>query len=103
MTLARFIVENIDQILAEWVEFAQTLVSGRDLDLDALRDHAKLMLLTIAREMANEQSDAQQQAKSRGEAPVDLLAGETAAQSHGDQRYGVGFNLEELVSEYSAL
>lgn len=103
MTLSRFIVDNIDQILAEWVEFARTLVSGRDLDLKALRDHAKLMLLAIAKEMAIEQSAAQQKTKSEGDAPVDLSAGESAAETHGDQRYGAGFSLEELVSEYRAL
>ncbi|HEY6643652.1 HAMP domain-containing sensor histidine kinase [Povalibacter sp.] len=103
MTLPRFIVENIDRILSEWVEFAQTLVSGRELDLEALRDHARLMLLAVAKEMETDQSAVQQEAKSRGEAPVDLSAEETAAESHGDQRYGVGFTLEELVSEYRAL
>ncbi len=103
MTLARYIVDNIDEILREWVEFSRTLASGRALDLDALRNHARRMLLAVAEEMTTEQSDLQQKAKSRGEAPVDPLAGETAAHSHGDQRYGLGFTLEELVSEYRAL
>lgn len=103
MTLSRFIVENIDEILAEWVEFARTLEDGRDLDLSALRDHARGMLLSVAREITTEQSDAEQEAKSRGEASTEFLAKESAAHSHGDQRYDVNFSLEELVSEYRAL
>lgn len=98
MTLATFIVENIDEILEEWVEFARTL--SPDLGLEALRNHAQRMLLTVAKDMGIDQTDAQQKAKSRGESSSDAAS---AAHSHGDQRYGEGFSLEELISEYRAL
>jgi signal transduction histidine kinase len=103
MTLSIFIAENVDQILIQWTAFARTLAPKSDLDLAALQDHAKLMLLAVAREMESQQSDAQQQTKSQGHAPLDFDADESAAQLHGNQRYGVGFSLEELVAEYRAL
>jgi signal transduction histidine kinase len=103
MTLSEFIVENVEEILSQWVEFARTLSSGKPLDVEGLRDHAKKMLLAVAAEMATGQTDAQQQAKSRGEAPVIEGAEDTAAETHGDQRYLQGFKLEELVAEFRAL
>jgi K+-sensing histidine kinase KdpD len=102
VTLASFIIGNIDEILREWVEFARTLASGKELDVEALRDHAKKMLLTVAAEMTTSQTAEQQRAKSRGEATVPG-SGETVAGTHGDQRYLQGFKLEEMIGEYRAL
>lgn len=70
---------------------------------EALRNHARRMLLTVAAEMATTETDEQQQAKSRGEAPVLAGASDTAAETHGDQRYFLGFRLEELIAEFHAL
>jgi signal transduction histidine kinase len=103
MTLANFIVANIDAILRDWVEFAGTLSSGKGLELEALRNHARKMLLAVAAEMVTTQTDQQQQAKSRGEAPVLPEHSDTAAETHGDQRYFQGFRLEELIAEFRAL
>ncbi len=103
MTLADFIVENLDEILEEWVEFARTLASGSHLELEALRDHARAMLLTVARDMTTHQSDARQRSKSRGEVSVSESQTGSAAFAHGDQRYIEGFTIPELVSEYRAL
>jgi len=103
MTLASFIIENVDEILSEWVTFAKTLASGKELELDVLRNHARKMLLTVAQEMNTSQTDEQQQAKSRGEAPRQAGGEETAAETHGDQRFLHGFTLEELIAEYRAL
>jgi signal transduction histidine kinase len=103
MTLAEFIAANTQEILDEWVKFARTLSSANGLDLEALRDHAQTMLLAVAAQMQTDQTDAQQQSKGRGHVHGDSPDGETAAEAHGDQRYGHGFSLEELVSEYRAL
>lgn len=103
MTLSSFIIQNIDDILREWVEFAASLSSGKHLEIEALRNHARKMLFTVAAEMTTSQSDAQQQAKSRGDAPRQIGADETAAETHGDQRYIQGFKLEELIAEFRAL
>lgn len=103
MSLASFITDNVDAILDEWVDFARTLAPGQGLDLEGLRDHVRRMLLTVADEMVTSQTDAAQKAKSRGEAERDPHADDTAAETHGDQRYVQGFNLEELIAEYRAL
>lgn len=103
MALASFIVQNVDEILEEWVEFAHTLTSSTGLDLEALRDHAKRMLLTVASEMVTSQTDDVQKTKSRGEAAREPNADDTDAETHGDQRYLHGFKLEELMAEYRAL
>jgi len=103
MTLADFIFENIDEILAEWVEFARSLAGGDALDIEGLRDHARTMLLAVATEMSTEQSDAEQRTKSRGQAPVVAGSDDTAAETHGDQRYKQGFKLDGLVAEFRAL
>lgn len=103
MTLADFIVENVDEILVEWVEFARTLSSGKELEVEALRNHARKMLLAVAADMRTSQSDQQQQAKSRGEGSLHVTMEDTAAETHGDQRYFQGFKLEELIAEFRAL
>jgi signal transduction histidine kinase len=103
MSLATFIIENIDEILDEWVEFARTLGSSEGLDLAALQNHARQMLLVVASEMTTPQSDREQKVKSRGEAPADPAAPDSDAQTHGDVRYLQGFKLEELIAEYRAL
>jgi signal transduction histidine kinase len=103
VTLAKFILENMEDILTQWDEFARTLSSSSGLGQDAVRNHAERMLRTVAAEMMSSQSDEQQLAKSRGTAPSAAFHPATAAQTHGDQRYAEGFDLKELVSEYRAL
>ena len=102
MRLADFISSNSEQILAEWVEFAATCgPAGRTIELSGLRDHAVEMLNDIASDLRQPQTPAEQEEKSKGNAPED--AGETAAEVHGAGRAESGFTLDEMVSEYRAL
>ncbi len=104
MRLADFIEAHMDEILAEWVTFArQVSAAGRTMDLDALRDHAVAMLNTIAADLRTGQSDAEQVAKSLGDAPEEATATDTAAQVHGAGRAISGFTVSEMVAEYRAL
>ena len=41
MTLARFIHEQIDAILEDWVAFTREVPSAHNFDLAVLRDHAR--------------------------------------------------------------
>ncbi len=103
MTLSRFILANIDQILGEWEKFARTIPASAGMDTDALRIDAAEILTTIAHEMEREQSAGDQEARSKGKifrATGDL---ETSAEAHGSVRLNSGFNLNEMVSEYRAL
>jgi len=103
MTLARFINENLDSILAEWEAFALTLHrEAETVTALALRNHAREILQAMARDMENTQTATQQSDKSKGWGPV-LEGKETAAATHGALRHLVGFDLRQLAAEYRAL
>jgi len=103
VTLAKFIHEHIDAILAEWESFALTLhPAAETMTALALRNHAKEILLAMARDLDAAQTDAQQTDKSKGWAPV-LEGKETAAATHGALRHLAGFDLRQLAAEYRAL
>jgi signal transduction histidine kinase len=104
MKLSEFIRQHADQILETWDEFAATVEhSGKELDQKALRDHAGQILLAIAADLEQPQSDAQQIAKSRGEAERDEEADDTAAETHADTRIEAGFAIDAMLTEYRAL
>jgi hypothetical protein len=72
------------------------------MDNVALRDHVKQMLQAIALDVETEQSGAEQEAKSKGDAPrADTI--DSAAEIHGQMRHVSGFDLVELVAEFRAL
>ena len=100
MRLSTFIIDNIEPVLLEWVNFARTLFKDEQ-NIAVLRDDAKEMLMTIALDLQQAQSQAEQIAKSKGEQQPDLLA--TAAEDHGFARLKEGLNINEMVSEYRAL
>ena len=104
--LSRFIRDNAEPILAEWEAFARSLPGGSTMDVAALRDHAKEMLLVIAGDLERPQSDRAQDEKARGERDADdahAARGTTAAQEHGTGRAGSGFTVGQMVAEFRAL
>ena len=104
--LSTFITENTEPILDEWESFARSLPMGAEMDVDALRDHAREMLTAIAKDLDTPQSDHQQAHKSQGrsDAPEgDRRQHRTAAQEHGAGRAEQGFNVGQMVSEFRAL
>ena len=106
MGLADFIVANMKTILQEWVRFAAGLEAGANMGTLALRDHAELILQATVRDMRSPQSNVQQDEKSRGEGGLEGEASkglDRASEAHGVERFGSGFCLEEVVSEYRAL
>ena len=104
MRLADFIASNCEPILAEWVAFAESSgPAGEQMDPTALRDHAKEMLNDIEKDLRTPQTDAEQSAKSKGNADQDPGAEDTAAEVHGAGRAESGFTIGEMVSEYRAL
>lgn len=103
MTLSEFIIRNMELILREWEEFARSIPAAENMDKEALRDHAEKILKAFAHDLVQFQSAAQQAAKSKGRAPEPLCKDDTAATSHGTDRFAEGFDLEALVSEYRAL
>lgn len=104
MSLAAFIRNEIDSIVESWEEFARSrLPSARGLSSQALQDHAKILLFSIADDIESEQADAEQQAKSRGERPGNAPAITSSARDHAHHRFEEGFTLDEMVAEYRAL
>ncbi|MBW8769343.1 MAG: sensor histidine kinase [Gemmatimonadetes bacterium] len=103
LRLARFIRDNVEPILAEWETFARTLPGGGAMDVRALRDHAKEMLLVIAADLERPQSDRAQDEKARGERDAAEARDQTAAQQHGTGRAGSGFTVSQMVAEFRAL
>ena len=100
MRLARFIVENMAEILSEWDAFARTLDLSSPMSALALRDHAMPILEAIAQDMVTPETSRQQLDKSRGLDPVDI---NSAASTHGTLRHVSGFTLGQLAAEYRAL
>ena len=101
--LSRFIRDNVEPILAEWETFARSLPEGGAMNVAALRDHAKEMLLAIAADLERPQSDLAQEEKARGERDAGEARGTTAAQEHGAGRAGSGFTVGQMVAEFRAL
>ena len=104
MRLAAFIEQHMEPILANWEEFASTMLPGsRRMDSRALRDHAQQILEAVAKDMSSFQSRDAQLTKSLGAAPIDMSAPVTAAQTHALLRAKSGFDINQLVAEYRAL
>lgn len=102
MTLPAFILDNVESILDDWTRFARSIPTSQNLDIESLRDHAEVMLRTIAQDMLTEQSADEQQAKSEGNSKR-LSSADTAAEEHGTARRRSGFELVQMVAEYRAL
>ena len=105
MRLSAFILANMESILQEWEDFARDLgVVTESMDAQELRDHAKHILEDVAADLETDQSDAQQEAKSKGNAPTDASeAPDSGAEMHGVVRAMEGFTLDQMLSEYRAL
>ncbi|TNB81534.1 HAMP domain-containing histidine kinase [Pseudomonas sp. Fig-3] len=102
MRLSDFIFVNMKPILRAWEDFARSVETPMpDLDARGLRNHAQLILRTVALDMRTFQTEQQQIDKSFGHGPVS--EDETPAQSHAVNRLVAGFTLDQMVSEYRAL
>jgi len=102
LRLSDFILGNMEPIMQAWEDFARTIEPpALTMDDVALRDHAKLMLTAIARDLNTAQTKLQQVEKSQGRAPP--AKEDTAAETHAEARLLSGYSIEQLVSEYRAL
>ena len=98
-----FILDHMDEIVAEWQSFARDVSpASATMDSAALRDHVRQMLQAIAKDIETEQTGAEQEKKSKGRAPAPGST-DTAAETHGQLRHAAGFDLSELVAEFRAL
>ena len=101
--ISTFIREHLEPILNEWENFARGLSGGDTMDVAALRDHARDMLIVIAEDLEKPQSARHRADKSKGRSDSDGSEQATAAQEHGAGRAESGFTVEEMVAEFRAL
>jgi len=102
LKLSVFIRDHMDELLAEWDAYAQTLGPAADaMSREALRDHCEAMLRDIAQDIDRPRSDRAQQRDSQGE--NDDEDGRSAASVHGKLRHASNFTLAQLSSEFRAL
>ena len=102
--LANFIRRNMEEIIAEWVTFAQTRTpASTGMTKLALRDHIEEILNFIAEDLESPQTALEQVAKSKGDGPKENSINQTAAEIHATLRLTDGFNIDQMVSEYRAL
>lgn len=102
--LANFIRANIDPIVHEWIEFAQTRTPASDsMSPLALQDHIIELLTFIADDLESIQSSKQQFDKSKGLGISNGEFARSAAEVHAALRLADGFDMDQMVSEYRAL
>lgn len=101
MRLSLFILNNLDDILEEWENFAATLAPLADADRVELRDHATAVLKVVATDLETDQAESQSIAKSKGLAPVAAI--DTAAEVHAAARMSSGLNSDQVMAEFRAL
>jgi len=99
--LAQFILENLEPILDEWSDFAKGMTVSMEMDNQALRDHARGILHTIAADLQCEQSAFEGLEKSKGRGPEGQRP--TEAERHGQARVEEGFSVNEAMAEYRSL
>jgi signal transduction histidine kinase len=102
MRLSAFIQDHLDEIVADWETFARKLPAGRTMTALALRDHSREILLAIAGEMTQWQSDQERARQSQDIAATEAST-TTAAAEHGALRQLAGFDLVQLFAEFRAL
>lgn len=102
MALAEFIGRHHEEIIAEFSAFARTLIApGSDMTEVDLRDHAKDILIAIAKDLETAQSADEQTRKSHGHGWVNVMA--ASGRLHADGRIKHGFTPGQMLAEFRAL
>jgi len=102
LSLADFMINNMDAILEDWKSFAQSLFPALSISQRKLQDHAKEFLHAVAADIAQPQSLQAQEDKSKGLSPENFPALIVAGAQHAHERIAGGFDLEQIISEFRA-
>jgi signal transduction histidine kinase len=104
MRLAEFIESNIEPILAEFEDFARTILPATEnMGVEALRDDAEKMVRAVVSDLKSPQSSHDQDEKGKGRRSGNAPAVTQAARQHALARVDDLFSQNQLVSEYRAL
>lgn len=104
-SFAQFLEQHVDAVVDEFEAFARTTgPAAENLPARDLRDHAALVLRAVAADMATVQSSSSQHEKAEGHAVNSKFTRVVeTARLHAQHRFGQGFTLPQMVSEYRAL
>jgi signal transduction histidine kinase len=104
MRLSQFIQENMEQIVNEWENFAQTIPVARNVDRLVLRDHITEILQFIITDMEAYQNSLQWNEKLKIYEPRENGPhADSPGKTHAEMRSAIGFDMVELAAEYRAL
>lgn len=104
MSMAEFIKVHMEQILADWENYAKTLApAAGDMDRSDLRDLAEAILRSVAADMERSQSESQRHQKSHGNGGDNGSPISEVASRHATERLSEGFTLNQVIAEYRAL
>ncbi len=102
-SLADFILANMDLILRDWEEFAQSLFPTAALSKSTLQDHAEEILQAVAADIARPQSAQVEEDKSKELTPQNSSALNAAAEKHAQARATEQFDWAQLIAEFRAV
>jgi hypothetical protein len=102
MSLASFITLHENDIIDEWVKFAQTCEPAAfKMSPALLRNHIRKLLRFIMEDLGTPQTEQQRSEKSKGRG---LKAeNDSEAETHGDIRFTEGFDVLQVHAEFRAL
>lgn len=103
MRLGNFILENIERILEAWAQSVRSLDGGAAMDNAAVRDEARQVMESIAKDLESAPSAADAGRKPLGRMASENQGDGLAAMRHGERRFGSGFDIEVFVAGYQAL
>jgi hypothetical protein len=102
--LSDFIEAKLSALVDEWAEYAGTIgLKDSHLTVTQLRDSAQDILIQIAADMRQPQTDVQQRSKSRGGQRDPKSGFDRVAHEHADDRLAHGYGINDVVAEYRAL
>jgi diguanylate cyclase (GGDEF)-like protein/PAS domain S-box-containing protein len=102
-SLGEFITANLEVVLQDWEQYAQSLTLKVVLSKSALRDHAREILTAIAADITRPQSSEVQEDKSKGLTPNNSPALKKAGHRHALARVAQQFDLEQMFGEFRAV
>lgn len=104
MSIAEFLKQDMDGVVDEWVDFARTKVlASQNLSREDLADHARLLLLAIAEDLARWQDARTSIEKSQGNGSGIAPDITRVAWDHAAQRFAQRFSFDDVVAEFRAL
>ncbi|HEY4307719.1 MAG TPA: HAMP domain-containing sensor histidine kinase [Gemmatimonadaceae bacterium] len=101
--LSEFIREHTENILDAWETLARELSTAEAVDVASLRDHARVMLTIIARDLDTPQTEIERVERARGARDSIGTAEVSAAGQLGLGRATRGFSVASMLAEFRAL